>query len=65
MCPGRSPPEATADTLREAALALLDDPEVARRLKGIQAGMADEGGTHRAVDLIEADPAGHRARDRG
>ncbi|QJT04832.1 macrolide-inactivating glycosyltransferase [Streptomyces asoensis] len=48
-------PEATAETLREAALALVDDPEVARRLKVIQAEMADEGGTRRAVDLIEAE----------
>lgn len=48
-------PEATAETLREAALALVDDPEVARRLKVIRAEMADEGGTRRAVDLIEAE----------
>jgi MGT family glycosyltransferase len=51
--------EATADSLRTTALALLDDPEVARRLKDIQAGMAGEGGTRRAADLIEAElPAG-------
>lgn len=48
-------PEATAANLREAALALVDDPEVARRLKVIQAEMADEGGTRRAADLIEAE----------
>jgi MGT family glycosyltransferase len=47
--------EATAEALREAALALVDDPEVARRLKGIQAEMAEEGGTRRAADLIEAE----------
>ncbi len=47
--------EATAETLRATALALVDDPEVARRLKEIQAGMAQEGGTRRAADLIEAE----------
>ncbi|MBE8473335.1 macrolide-inactivating glycosyltransferase [Streptomyces sp. 3R004] len=47
--------EATAETLRATALALVDDPEVARRLKDIQAGMAEEGGTQRAADLIEAE----------
>jgi MGT family glycosyltransferase len=47
--------EATAETLRTAALALVDDPEAARRLKEIQAGMAGEGGTRRAADLIEAE----------
>ncbi|KUN21993.1 glycosyl transferase [Streptomyces antibioticus] len=47
--------EATAETLRALALALVDDPEVARRLKDIQAGMAEEGGTQRAADLIEAE----------
>ncbi|MDL2081870.1 macrolide-inactivating glycosyltransferase [Streptomyces sp. GXMU-J15] len=46
--------EATAEALRETALALVDDPEVARRLKEIQAEMAEEGGTRRAADLIEA-----------
>jgi MGT family glycosyltransferase len=50
--------EATAERLREAALALVDDPEVARRLKGIQAEMAEEGGTRRAADLIEAELPG-------
>lgn len=48
-------PEVTAETLRGAALALVDDPEAARRLKAVQAEMADEGGTRRAVDLIEAE----------
>ena len=47
--------EATAETLRATALALVDDPEVARRLKDIHAGMAEEGGTQRAADLIEAE----------
>ncbi|MGX1273042.1 MGT family glycosyltransferase [Streptomyces phaeoluteigriseus] len=47
--------EVTADTLRAAALALVDDPEVARRLEAIQAEMAREGGTGRAADLIEAE----------
>ncbi|ELS57484.1 putative Macrolide glycosyltransferase [Streptomyces viridochromogenes Tue57] len=52
--------EATAEALREAALALVDDPEVARRLKDIQAEMAREGGTRRAADLIEAELAAVR-----
>ncbi|MEU9186789.1 macrolide-inactivating glycosyltransferase [Streptomyces sp. NPDC048484] len=47
--------EATAGALREAVLALADDPEVARKLRGIQSEMAAEGGTFRAVDLIEAE----------
>lgn len=47
--------EASAEALREAALALVDDPEVARKLKGVQAGMAEEGGTRQAADLIEAE----------
>lgn len=46
--------EATAEALKAAALALVDDPEVARKLKEIQAEMAQEGGTRRAADLIEA-----------
>lgn len=45
--------DATAATLREAVLALAGDPEVARRLARIGAGMAKEGGTRRAADLIE------------
>jgi macrolide glycosyltransferase len=52
--------EATAEALRTAARALLDDPEVARRLAGIQAEMAAEGGTRRAADLIEAELAAAR-----
>ncbi|MGW0331022.1 macrolide-inactivating glycosyltransferase [Streptomyces sp. NPDC003011] len=47
--------QATADALRDAALALVDDPGVARRLRRIQAEMAEEGGTRRAADLIEAE----------
>ncbi|MFF3720245.1 macrolide-inactivating glycosyltransferase [Streptomyces prasinus] len=47
--------EATAGALRAAALDLTGDPEVARRLDGIRAGMAEEGGTRRAADLIEAE----------
>ncbi len=47
--------EATAEALRAAALALVGDPEVAGRLKEVQAGMAGEGGTRRAADLIEAE----------
>jgi len=53
--------DATADALRTAALALVDDPEVARRLKEIQARMAQEGGTRRAADLIEAELAAARS----
>ncbi|MFF7261831.1 glycosyltransferase [Streptomyces sp. NPDC008159] len=46
--------EATAATLREAVLALVDDPDVARRLKEVREEMVREGGTRRAADLIEA-----------
>ncbi|QOV43651.1 macrolide-inactivating glycosyltransferase [Streptomyces chromofuscus] len=53
--------EATAGTLREAALALVDDPEVGRRLAELRAEMAKEGGTRRAADLIEAELAAARA----
>ncbi|MGW5198420.1 macrolide-inactivating glycosyltransferase [Streptomyces spiralis] len=53
--------EATAETLRATALGLVDDPEVARRLKDIQARMAEEGGTLRAADLIEAELRAARA----
>lgn len=53
--------EATAEALRTAALALVDDPEVARRLTDIRAEMAQEGGTCRAADLIEAELAAARA----
>ncbi|GJF24238.1 MULTISPECIES: macrolide-inactivating glycosyltransferase [Streptomyces] len=53
--------DATAEALRTAALALVDDPEVAARLKEIQEQMAQEGGTRRAADLIEAELAARRA----
>ncbi|MEU0783612.1 macrolide-inactivating glycosyltransferase [Streptomyces sp. NPDC006173] len=46
--------EASAAALREAVLAVADDPEVARRLEEIRERMAREGGTRRAADLIEA-----------
>ena len=49
--------QATAETLREAVLAVTEDPEVARRLKAVQEQMAGEGGTSRAADLIEAELA--------
>ncbi|MFF9086741.1 macrolide-inactivating glycosyltransferase [Streptomyces sp. NPDC014991] len=52
--------QATAERLREAALALVDDPEVARRLARIRAETAREGGTRRAADLIEAELPGRR-----
>jgi MGT family glycosyltransferase len=52
--------EARAATLRAAALALVGDPEVARRLKDVQASMAEEGGTRRAADLVEAELPGRR-----
>jgi MGT family glycosyltransferase len=55
--------EATAEALRAAALALVDDPEVAARLAAIRAGMAEEGGTRRAADLIEAELAPDAAGD--
>jgi len=47
--------EATAGMLRSIALALVDDPEVAARLAGLQARTEKEGGTQRAADLIEAE----------
>ncbi|GGR96642.1 macrolide-inactivating glycosyltransferase [Streptomyces aureoverticillatus] len=49
--------EADAASLRAAVLALVDDPEVARRLAEVRAGMAGEGGTKRAADLIEEEIA--------
>ncbi|MEU5018302.1 macrolide-inactivating glycosyltransferase [Streptomyces angustmyceticus] len=50
--------EADAAALRAAVLALVDDPEVRRRLAAIQREMAAEGGTRRAADLIEAELPG-------
>jgi len=53
--------DATAEALREAVLALADDPEVARKLRRIRTETAAEGGTSRAADLIEAElPGGRR-----
>ncbi|MER7338262.1 macrolide-inactivating glycosyltransferase [Streptomyces sp. NPDC000075] len=46
--------EADAATLRAAVLGLLADPRVADRAEEIRAGMATEGGTRQAADLIEA-----------
>jgi MGT family glycosyltransferase len=50
--------EATAENLRAAVLALVDDPEVARRLDAVRAQMAQEGGTRQAADLVEAELRG-------
>lgn len=47
--------EATAENLRETVLALAADSGVASRLHEIQEQMAEEGGTRRAADLIEAE----------
>ncbi|WP_433545145.1 macrolide-inactivating glycosyltransferase [Streptomyces sp. CA-294286] len=47
--------DATAERLRAAAEFLVSDPEVARSLRQIADGMAAEGGTPRAADLIEAE----------
>ncbi|WP_274563434.1 macrolide-inactivating glycosyltransferase [Streptomyces spiramyceticus] len=47
--------DATAEALRAGVLGLMDDPEVERRAEGIRLGMAAEGGTRRAADLIEAE----------
>ncbi|MFI1440750.1 macrolide-inactivating glycosyltransferase [Streptomyces fructofermentans] len=58
--------DVTADSLREAVLAVSGDPEVARRLREVGAAMADEGGTRRAADLIEAEiPEGRRRAGEG
>ncbi|GAA2445621.1 macrolide-inactivating glycosyltransferase [Streptomyces lavendulocolor] len=54
--------DATAGALRSAVLELVADPEVARRAEEIRRGMAGEGGTGRAADLIEAElPVARRA----
>ncbi|QEU91061.1 macrolide-inactivating glycosyltransferase [Streptomyces kanamyceticus] len=53
--------EVTAQALREAVLALVEDPAVARRLAEVSAAMAAEGGTRRAADLIEEELAAARA----
>ncbi|MEU7069942.1 macrolide-inactivating glycosyltransferase [Streptomyces narbonensis] len=58
--------DVTPERLREAVLALVGDPEVARRAAGIQEGMAHEGGTRRAADLIESELSElHRGLRRG
>ncbi|MFD3525534.1 macrolide-inactivating glycosyltransferase [Streptomyces sp. NPDC058653] len=45
--------DVTAEALREAVTALVEDPEVARRGEKIRQDMAKEGGTHQAADIIE------------
>lgn len=45
--------EVDAESLRAAVLEVAADPEVARRLGEVRAGMAGEGGTKMAADLIE------------
>ena len=47
--------EADAASLRDAVLALVDDPDVAARLARIREQMAGEGGAKRAADIIEAE----------
>ncbi|QNE74063.1 macrolide-inactivating glycosyltransferase [Streptomyces finlayi] len=47
--------DANAATLREAVLALVDDPRVAARAAAVREQMAREGGTRQAADLIEAE----------
>lgn len=46
--------EATAETLREALLGLISDPEVAVAVRRMQERTLAEGGTRQAADLIEA-----------
>ncbi|MHC0429049.1 macrolide-inactivating glycosyltransferase [Streptomyces sp. O3] len=50
--------EATPEALREAVLALTGDERVAERLRELQRQTAQEGGTQRAADLIEAELPG-------
>ncbi|MFJ3703393.1 MULTISPECIES: macrolide-inactivating glycosyltransferase [Streptomyces] len=47
--------EADAASLRAAVIALAGDPDVTARLTLIRERMAEEGGTGRAADLIEAE----------
>ncbi|MFD0145543.1 MULTISPECIES: macrolide-inactivating glycosyltransferase [unclassified Streptomyces] len=47
--------EVTPERLREAVLGLVGDPEVALRAREVRERMANEGGTLRAADLIEAE----------
>ncbi|MFD7661964.1 macrolide family glycosyltransferase [Streptomyces sp. NPDC059788] len=49
--------EATARVLREAVLALVDDPEVGAASERIRREVAGEGGAKRAADLVEAELA--------
>ncbi|MFI7005055.1 macrolide family glycosyltransferase [Streptomyces sp. NPDC050145] len=46
--------DATAETLRAALTALIDDPERRARSRELQAEARAEGGTLRAADLVEA-----------
>ncbi|MFJ3791908.1 macrolide family glycosyltransferase [Kitasatospora sp. NPDC090091] len=46
--------QATAEALREALFALVDDPAVAARLDALRVAAGAEGGTARAADLVEA-----------
>ncbi|GGU46819.1 macrolide-inactivating glycosyltransferase [Streptomyces albospinus] len=46
--------EATAEALRDAVLSLVGDPAVAATAERIRREMADEGGSRRAADLVEA-----------
>ncbi|MFE7130974.1 macrolide-inactivating glycosyltransferase [Streptomyces sp. NPDC057638] len=48
----------TGEELRQAVLELVESPEVARKLAAVREGMAGEGGTVRAADLIEAELPG-------
>ncbi|MFF2142553.1 macrolide family glycosyltransferase [Kitasatospora sp. NPDC058190] len=50
--------QATAEALRAALLDLVGDPAVAERLRALSAAGRAEGGTRRAVDLIEAELKG-------
>lgn len=50
--------EANAVTLREAVLAVVDDPKVAARAAEVRESMAREGGTRQAADLVEAELPG-------
>lgn len=47
-------PDATAETLRAALNALVNDPETARRSARLRAAARRQGGTPRAVGLIES-----------
>ncbi|MEV8225860.1 macrolide-inactivating glycosyltransferase [Streptomyces sp. NPDC079167] len=52
--------EADAASLRDAVLALVDDPDVAAKLERIREQMAGEGGAKRAADIIEAELPGRQ-----